>query len=165
MESPSGKLIKHILEGPGFTPLERALSGVTQEQATTKSCDSPHSIADILAHLNFWQSWTLTAIRGEPKPMPAKAADGWVGLTGSWDEFVSEFLRGLEEAKTLTNDEMLLQKPFDSESKIGWGFEKISVGEAILDVIAVHNAHHLGQIILLRRMLGTWPPEGGGSTW
>jgi uncharacterized damage-inducible protein DinB len=165
MDSPKGAFIKHLLEGPGFTPLEQALSGLTLEQATAKTCDSPHSIADILAHLNFWQSWAITAIKGEPKPMPNKAADGWVGLTGSWDDLVSEFFKGLEEAKTLTDDEALLQKPFDPEGKIGWGFEKVSVGEAILDVIAVHNAHHLGQIILLRRMIGAWPPEGGGSTW
>jgi uncharacterized damage-inducible protein DinB len=165
MNSPSGKLIKHLLYGTGFTPLERAINGLTQEQAIAKPCDSPHSIADILAHLNFWQSWALTAIRGEPKSMPAKAADGWVGLTGSWDELVSGFLKGLEEAKTFTDDEALLQTPFDPEGKIGWGFEKVSIGEAILDVIAVHNAHHLGQIILLRRMLGAWPPQGGGSTW
>jgi hypothetical protein len=165
MDSPSGKLIKHILEGPGFTPLERAISGLTQEQATTKPCDSPHSVADILAHLNFWQRWTLAAIRGEHRPMPAKAADGWVGMTGSWEGLLGEFLAGLEKAKTLTDDEALLQQPFDSESKIGWGFEKHSIGEAVLDVIAVHNAHHLGQVILLRRMINTWPPEGGGSTW
>ncbi len=165
MDSPKGQLIKHILQGPGFTPLERALSGITQEHALVKPNNSPHSIADILAHLNFWQSWAIAAIRGEPKPMPAKAADGWVGLTGSWEGLVGDFLKGLEEAKALTEDETLLQKPFDPESKIGWGFEKVSVGEAILDVIAVHNAHHVGQIILLRRMLGAWPPEGGGSTW
>jgi uncharacterized damage-inducible protein DinB len=165
MESPNGKLIKHILQGPGFTPLERAISGLSQEQATAKPCHTPHSIADILAHLNFWQGWALVAVNGEHQPMPAKAADGWVGLTGSWESLQSEFLTGLEKAKTLTNDETLLQKPFDPETKIGWGFEKLSVGEAILDVIAVHNAHHLGQIILLRRMLDVWPPEGGGSTW
>lgn len=165
MDSPKGAFIKHLLKGPGFTPLERALSGVTLEQATTKPCDSPHSVADIVSHLNFWQSWAMSAIRGEHKPMPATAADGWVGMTGSWDDLVKEFLAGLDKAKTLTKDETLLQQPFDPESKIGWGFEEHSIGEVIVDVIAIHNAHHLGQIILLRRMLGAWPPEGGGSTW
>jgi uncharacterized damage-inducible protein DinB len=165
MNSPDGKLIKHLLQGQGFTPLERALSGITLEQATSKPGNSPHSIADILAHLNFWQDWALGAVAGVHNPMPAHAADGWVTMKGNWDDLVKEFLAGLEKAKTLSDDEQLLQKPFDPESKIGWGFEKVSVGEAILDVIAVHNAHHLGQIILLRRMLGAWPPEGGGLTW
>jgi uncharacterized damage-inducible protein DinB len=165
MDSPKGAFIKNLLKGPGFTPPERTLSGIAQEQATTKPCNSPHSIADILAHLHFWQSWALSAIDGNPKPMPKRAAEGWVGLSGSWDGLVKEFLADLEKAKTLTEDEVLLRKPFDLESKIGWGFEKHSVGEVMVDVIAVHNAHHLGQIILLRRMLGAWPPEGGGSIW
>jgi hypothetical protein len=24
---------------------------------------------------------------------------------------------------------------------------------------------HLGQVVLLRRLLGAWPPPGGGDTW
>jgi hypothetical protein len=29
----------------------------------------------------------------------------------------------------------------------------------------VHNAHHLGQIILLRQLFGAWPPPSGRFTW
>ena len=94
MDSPKGAFIKNLLKGPGFTAPERVLSGLTQKQATTKPCDSPHSIADILAHLNFWQNWAMSAIGGEPNPMPATAADGWVRLTDSWDDLVKEFLAG-----------------------------------------------------------------------
>ncbi len=28
-----------------------------------------------------------------------------------------------------------------------------------------HNSCHLGQIVLLRRLLGSWPPPSGGDTW
>ncbi|MBI1739487.1 MAG: hypothetical protein HYR57_01185 [Candidatus Koribacter versatilis] len=31
--------------------------------------------------------------------------------------------------------------------------------------IAVHNSYHVGQIALLRRQLGAWPPRRGGDTW
>lgn len=31
--------------------------------------------------------------------------------------------------------------------------------------IAVHNAHHLGQVVVLRQMLGRWPPPAGSWTW
>ena len=31
--------------------------------------------------------------------------------------------------------------------------------------IANHNAHHLGQVIVLRQMMGQWPPPSGGWTW
>jgi hypothetical protein len=29
----------------------------------------------------------------------------------------------------------------------------------------VHNSHHLGQVVLLRRPIGAWPPARGGDTW
>ena len=30
---------------------------------------------------------------------------------------------------------------------------------------AVHNSYHVGQIAMIRRALGAWPPQGGGDTW
>jgi hypothetical protein len=40
----------------------------------------------------------------------------------------------------------------------------MTVGFALLDT-AMHNGHHLGQITLLRQLIGAWPPEGGAYTW
>ena len=31
--------------------------------------------------------------------------------------------------------------------------------------IAVHNAHHLGQVVTLRQLMGQWPPPAGSWTW
>jgi len=30
---------------------------------------------------------------------------------------------------------------------------------------SLHGTYHLGQVVLIRRMLGAWPPPGGGDTW
>ena len=38
-------------------------------------------------------------------------------------------------------------------------------GYTALEVLALHNSYHLGQIVLLRRILGAWPPPSGGDTW
>jgi len=35
----------------------------------------------------------------------------------------------------------------------------------VLVHVATHNAHHLGQVILLRQLLGVWPPPSGSWTW
>jgi len=40
----------------------------------------------------------------------------------------------------------------------------MSVGYALTDT-AAHNGYHLGQIVLVRQMIGAWPPEGGAYTW
>jgi uncharacterized damage-inducible protein DinB len=39
-----------------------------------------------------------------------------------------------------------------------------TIGDAIVH-IAQHNSHHLGQVILLRQLMGLWPPPSGSWTW
>jgi hypothetical protein len=34
-----------------------------------------------------------------------------------------------------------------------------------LENLAAHNAYHLGRIVLLRQLLGAWPPPSGGDSW
>jgi uncharacterized damage-inducible protein DinB len=31
--------------------------------------------------------------------------------------------------------------------------------------MAAHNSYHSGQIAMLLRAFGAWPPAGGGDTW
>jgi uncharacterized damage-inducible protein DinB len=37
--------------------------------------------------------------------------------------------------------------------------------EAVLWQILVHNSYHIGQITLLLRCFGLWPPPKGGDSW
>jgi uncharacterized damage-inducible protein DinB len=39
-----------------------------------------------------------------------------------------------------------------------------SVRDVLWQTMA-HNSYHIGQIAMLRRMLGAWPPKAGGDTW
>jgi len=32
----------------------------------------------------------------------------------------------------------------------------------MLQTVASHNSYHTGQVVLLRRILGAWPPETSG---
>lgn len=158
------QLLKKFITGMGFTPTAKVLSGLTEDLTQQTPAGAPHSIADIVAHLDFWQTWALVNIQGDVQTLPARAALGWP-KPKPWDELCEHFLVSLERAQSLCDDDILLQKPFDPEGKLGASFSTFSVAEALLDIIVVHNAHHMGQIILLRRMLNAWPPEGGGMTW
>ena len=37
--------------------------------------------------------------------------------------------------------------------------------EAVLWQMVAHNSYHVGQIAMLRRTLGAWPPRKGGDRW
>jgi uncharacterized damage-inducible protein DinB len=39
-----------------------------------------------------------------------------------------------------------------------------SIGDVLVHV-ATHNSHHLGQVIVLRQLMGKWPPPAGSWTW
>lgn len=157
---PSAAALAYLLsdQAVGFTPFARALSGLSPEVAVRCPPGSPHSPAEVLAHMVFWQRRLLDAIDGADIGKVEHAADGWPGATAAeWPGLVSRFLAGLERYRALAEDDELLQRPVREGSGL-------TVGAQLVDYY-MHDVHHLGQIILLRRMLGAWPPPGGGDSW
>jgi uncharacterized damage-inducible protein DinB len=140
-----------------------ALDGLSPELADRRVDGAPHTIAAIVAHLVFWQEWFAGRCDGAASPMPQSASAGWVApAPGDWEALRRRFLDGLERLATLAASA-------DQSRRIAPPIEfpplaEITVGEVIVHV-ATHNAHHLGQIVLLRQMLGAWPPPAGAYTW
>jgi hypothetical protein len=152
---PPQALERLLSEGSAFVPPSRALDGLSADLACRRVEGSPHTIAEIVAHLRFWQSYTRALARGEHPALPAHAAGGWPAVgEGDWDVLHHSFLEGLTELRRVAREEDL-SRPVRGNETLGY--------ELTLHV--VHNAVHLGQVILLRRMLGAWPPPGGGDTW
>lgn len=160
LEGPPSAALLRLLsdEGMEFTPFSRTLRGIDWEVASARPAGDGHTIAEILAHMRYWQSRLLGMIGdGKPRPVP-HAADGWPPVSESeWPELVDSYLAGLEELRRLAADEELLQRPVLEASDSTVGYQIVSH--------FAHEAHHLGQIILLRRQLGSWPPAGGGDSW
>ncbi len=77
---------------------------------------------------------------------------------GEWDALAQTFVNGIDACVALTEQEGMIDQPFL------WGQHEMTVGSVLLSM-AVHNGYHFGQIVLLRQMLGDWPPEGGAYTW
>ena len=95
--------------------------------------------------------------------MPATAALGWKAPPpGSWPDVRQRFLDGLEAIVALGEREdaaRVLAPPLEFPPLAGY-----TVGDVLVHV-SNHNAHHLGQVILLRQLMGAWPPPSGSWTW
>lgn len=142
-------------EGSAFVPPSGALEALSAEVACQRVETSPHSVAEIVAHMVFWQGYTLALARGEQATVPEHAADGWPSVTPEdWDVLRLNFLEGLAETKRVAREEDL-ERLVRGRDTLGYE----------LSLHVIHNAVHLGQVILLRRMLGAWPPPAGGDTW
>ena len=121
---------------------------------------SPYTIWQLLNHLIYWQDYTLRLLAGEAPAVP-EHADLWQGDTvpaseTSWNTAVESFLAGLRMVEEAA-------KNYDLESATP-ALPEQSHAET-LGMLIGHNSYHLGQVVLLRRMLGSWPPPSGGDTW
>jgi uncharacterized damage-inducible protein DinB len=145
-------------------PPARALEGLTPADAERRVSGASHSIAEIVAHLIFWQSWFTQRLEGVHEPMVQRAALGWPAVDpGSWSDLQARYLAGLERLASIGEDASRLDRRIDPAIEFP-PLAQYTTRDALVHV-AHHNAHHLGQIILLRQLTGTWPPPGGGWTW
>ena len=149
----SSQALRQLLEGSNeFTPPRQLLLDLSEEEATEIPANVPHSLAQIVAHMHFWQSFMIDLMQGNSPVYPATEEAGWPEvLADQWPQLRTDFLAGLDELKQLTNDEKALTQEYKAGATVGY-----LIGDA-----ALHNAYHLGQIVLLRCMMGLWPPAGG----
>jgi uncharacterized damage-inducible protein DinB len=145
-----------------FLAPDKSLDGLASADAERRVPGADHSVAEIVAHLTFWQEWFHGRCRGDATPMVASAALGWPEVVpGSWPEVRTRFIEGLEAFARLGDVDTTarLTPPIEFPPLAHY-----AIADALVHV-ATHNAHHFGQIIVLRQMLGAWPPPAGRWTW
>ena len=142
----------------------RILDGLTDAQAHTKPHGLPYSIADVVAHMCFWQEWFNACLVSGFTGIPTHSVDGWPAAPdGGWDTLRERFIRSIDEAKRITNEPDSLADLLLPAANVA-SLARESRGSALLRG-AMHNSHHLGQIITMRRLMGLWPPPGGTISW
>jgi DinB superfamily len=115
----------------------------------------PYSAWELLAHLRIAQRDILDFCADpnykEDKkwpddywpPSPAPSSDA------AWDESIREFIADRTAMQRLAADTGL-----DLEGKIPHGSGQTYLRELVLTID--HNAYHIGQLVLVRRLLGIW---------
>jgi uncharacterized damage-inducible protein DinB len=142
---------------------------LTADLVSRRITGVPHSIWQLLFHLNYWIDYELRRVRGERPPYPAHAEQSWPARPApaddaEWRGEADRFAALLGELARLANSgPEQLQQEVEAMHPVH-GQQSSSVLRVLWQT-AVHNSYHLGQIVLLRRGLGVWPPPGGGDTW
>ena len=147
---------------------------VAAELAARTVPDYPHTIWQIVEHMNYWMDYDLAKVAGENRPYPDRAIASWPthpkavdegpAADHAWQTVTRRFTDLLARlARLAESDEAEMAR---SVQCLGPGqSHRESTVHAILWQIAAHNSYHAGQIALLRRRAGAWPPERGGDTW
>jgi uncharacterized damage-inducible protein DinB len=129
----------------------------------------PHSIAELVFHLNYWMEYELRRIRGGKPTLPEHNSESFPSAGSffsaeGWDDLKNTFVALLADFTALaTSSEKAMQRQIESvherDTKIAGTLE------ASLWQMVAHNSYHIGQIAMLRRALNVWPPRGGGVNW
>jgi uncharacterized damage-inducible protein DinB len=139
------------------------VDGLSVEAAERRLQDAPHSIAEIVSHLSFWQEWFIRRCQGADVPMVASAALGWPTVAaGSWPQIKERFCAGLDTLVGLGehgDPGAPVHPPIPFPPLANYTVRDV------IEHVAHHNAHHLGQVVVLRQIMGEWPPPAGSWTW
>lgn len=161
--------LEQILTGDAYAAApDRILDGLTEELVHRKPEGAPHSIYEELWHVAFWLQVTLDWIGGVETPYPASPSDGFPTVLDmereSWPELCQRFLKGARSAAAAARHDEWMSRMVRCPSRPGEPVRVMSVREQ-LENMGAHNAYHLGRIVLLRQLLGAWPPKAGGFSW
>jgi uncharacterized damage-inducible protein DinB len=129
----------------------------------------PHSIGQLVFHMNYWMDYELRRIRCQRPAYPEHNAESFPSAPSpadaqDWDRLKKDFASLLADFAALANSSPEeLQRQIETVHE---GDTKVArTLEAVLWQMVAHNSYHVGQIALIRRTLGAWPPRGGGDTW
>lgn len=152
-----------LTESYAHLPPAQALAGLSAEDAVRRPTGAPHSIAAIVAHMTFWMRWWAQRCDGIAEPPAATAALGWPAVEEeAWPSIQAEFLAALDRLVAI--GERDTSKPVAPPIEFPPAFAHLTIGDALAHA-AIHNSHHLGQVILLRQLMAQWPPPSGAFTW
>jgi len=155
---PNPSLRQHLLyllkDGGAHARFEDAIKGFPAKLRGQKVPNFPHTAWALLEHMRVAQ-WDILEFSRNPKHKSPKWPQGyWPNAdapprAGAWTKSVATFRQDLKEMESL-----IMNPKTDLYAPLPWGDGQTILREAML--IADHNAYHIGELVMLRRMLGAW---------
>ena len=148
-------LINLLTKAEAHVDLESSIKDFPAKLRGQKPEGAPHTPWQLLEHIRIAQ-WDILEFCRNPKHVSPEWPSGYwpkqaaPRRAAEWDRSAKSFRRDLESmVKLVTNPKT------DLAAKIGHGSGQTILREALL--VADHNSYHLGQLVQLRRLLGSWP--------
>jgi hypothetical protein len=148
----------YLLRGGGaHLDFEKAVADLPARLRGAKPPGQPHTPWRLLEHLRICQ-WDILEFSRNPRHVSPKFPDGYWPKgdappdDGAWDRSVAGFRADLKAMQDLVADPAT-----DLFARIAHGEGQTVLREALL--VADHNAYHLGQLVIVRRLLGAWPED------
>ena len=147
-------LLYLLRDGGAHLSFEKAIAKLPPRLRAKRPRGVPHSPWRLLEHLRIAQ-WDILEFCRNPKHVSPDFPGGyWPAGDGppsaaAWNKSVAAFRADLRAMQDLVADPAT-----DLFARIPHGQGQTILREALL--VADHNAYHLGQLVVVRRLLGAW---------
>jgi len=144
-----------LLKGGGaHLDFDKAIAGLPAELRGVKPAGLPFTAWRLLEHMRIAQ-WDILEFSRDAKHVSPAWPDGYwprsdaPASAADWDRSVAAFRSDRKAMERLVADPKT-----DLHARIPHGDGQTVLREALL--VADHDAYHLGQLLILRRLLGSW---------
>lgn len=144
-------LINLLTKAEAHVDVQSSLREFPPELRGRKPAGAPHTPWQLLEHMRIAQ-WDILQFSLEAKHKSPKWPDEYWPDTDAppndkaWSQSVRQFLNDLDSVCQMVKDPAI-----DLDAKIPHGEGQTYLREALL--VADHNAYHLGQLVLVKRIL------------
>lgn len=148
------QLVSLLTGKDAHADFETAIAHIPEAARGKRPAGAEHSAWEVLEHLRITQWDILEFTRDAKHASPEFPAGYWPSTqapphAAAWDASVQKFREDLKAFCELVSDETT-----DLFAKIPHGDGQTVLREALL--ASDHTAYHLGELVLLRRVLGVW---------
>jgi DinB superfamily len=151
-------LREHLLDllrgGGAHLNFEQAFAGLPAKLRGARPRGLPFTAWRLLEHMRIAQWDILEFSRDSKHVSPESPEDYWPAgdrppNAAAWEHSVNSF-----RADRKAMEKLVADPKTDLNARIPHGTGQTVLREALL--VADHNAYHLGQVVMLRRLLGAW---------
>ncbi|MEJ2634066.1 MAG: DinB family protein [Calditrichia bacterium] len=146
----------NLLKGRGaHVDFDQAVKNFPEELRGKRPANAPYSAWELLEHLRRAQNDILEFSRDPNYVSPPWPEGYWPKSqtppdSSAWDKSVKAFQKDLKDMQ-----DMVADSKNDLYEKIPHGEGQTILREALL--VADHNAYHIGEMVVIRKLLGAWP--------
>ena len=155
MKEPVREQVLYLLNGGGaHVKFDEVVADFPARLRGVRPAGAPHTAWQLLEHMRIAQ-WDIVEFSRSPKHVSPEWPAGYWPLaekppgSAAWNSSIASFKKDLGAMEKLVKNSKT-----DLYAKIPHGTGQTIFREALL--ISDHNSYHLGQLVLLRRLLGAW---------
>ncbi len=133
---------------------DAAIDGLPAALRGKRPPRAPHSVWELVEHIRLAQRDILDFARDPEYEEKRWPDDYWPATPAppspaAWKKSIAQYHEDVDAFRRL-----VLDPGFDLFAKVPWGSGQTNIREVVITVD--HTAYHVGQIVLVRRLLGAW---------